>query len=53
MTKQKSVDKFIRDEGRDLTSILSRVKSKKQLRKFAKKHGKSWRQDFYGDAIDA
>ncbi len=48
MAKVKPVDKFFRDTDRDLSSILSRLKSKKQLRKFAKKHAKTWRQDFYG-----
>lgn len=52
MAKQKPVDKFFRDEDRNLTSILSRLKSKKQLRKFAKKHAKTWREDFYGSAME-
>jgi len=52
MTKPKPVDKYFRDEDRDLTGILSRLKSKKQLRKFAKKHAKTWRQDFYGTALE-
>lgn len=52
MAKIKPVDKYFRDKDRDLTSILSRLKSKKQLRRFAKKHAKSWRQDFYGAAVE-
>lgn len=56
MTKPKPVDKFLRDDDRNPTGILSRLKSKKQLRKFGKKHAKTWRQDFYdlsfeGDAV--
>lgn len=52
MAKPKPVDKFLRDEDRNLTSVLSRLKSKKQLRKFAKKHAKTWRQDFYGPLVE-
>ncbi|CUJ84768.1 hypothetical protein RUE5091_00258 [Ruegeria denitrificans] len=48
MAKQKPVDKYFRDQDRSPTSILSRLKSKKQMRKFAKKHAKTWREDFYG-----
>lgn len=53
MTKPKPVDKFLRDDDRSLTGILSRLKSKKQLRKFAKKHAKTWRQDFYGSPVES
>lgn len=52
MTKPKAVDKYFRDEDRNPTTILSRLKSKKQLRKFAKKHSKTWRQDFYGSPVE-
>lgn len=48
MAKQKPVDKHFRDEDRGPTSILSRLKSKKQRRKFAKKHAKTWREEFNG-----
>lgn len=53
MSKRKPVDKNLRDEDRNPTSILSRLKSKKQLRKFAKKHAKTWREDFYSSAIES
>ncbi len=53
MTKPKPVDKFLRDDDRSLTGILSRLKSKKQLRKFAKKHAKTWRQDFYRSPVES
>ncbi|MDO6591738.1 MULTISPECIES: hypothetical protein [Rhodobacterales] len=53
MSKRKPVDKYLRDEDRNPTSILSRLKSQKQLRKFAKKHAKTWREDFYGSAIES
>lgn len=52
MTKPKPVDKFLRDEDRTPTSMLFRLKSKKQLRKFAKKHSKTLRQDFYGSPVE-
>jgi len=53
MAKPKSVDKYFRDEDRNPTTILSRLKSKKQLRKFAKKHSKAWRQDSYGPPVES
>jgi len=53
MAKPKSVDKYFRDEDRNPTTILSRLKSKKQLRKFAKKHSKAWRQDSYGPPLES
>lgn len=52
MAKPKPVDKFLRDEDSTPTSMLFRLKSKKQLRKFAKKNAKTWRQDFYGPLVE-
>jgi hypothetical protein len=52
MTKPKSVDKYLRDEDRNTTSILSRLKSSNQLRKFAKKPSKTRCQDVNASALE-
>jgi hypothetical protein len=52
MAKPKSVDKYLRDEDRNTTSILSRLKSSKQFRKFAKKPSKTRRQDVNASALE-
>jgi hypothetical protein len=53
MAKPKPVDKYLRDEDRNLTSASFRLKSKKQLRKFAKKYSKTRRQDVYASALES
>jgi hypothetical protein len=52
MTKPKPVDKYLRDEDCSPTSVLFRLKSKKQLRKFAKKHSKTRCQDVNASALE-
>jgi len=52
MAKPKPVDKYLRDEDRNSTSILSRLKSSKQLRKFAKKRSKTRLQDVDASALE-
>jgi hypothetical protein len=53
MAKPKPVDKYLRDGDRNLKSASFRLKSKKQLRKFTKKHSKARRQDVYASALES
>ena len=46
MAKLKSVDKFFKESDRDDAKIFSRVKSKKQLRKFGKKFPRTTEPSF-------